>query len=136
MRGRGIAPLYRYDLNDRCNPSDNAALAIHELATNAAKYGALAVSSGRVRVSWLVDREEGEIWLRLSWAERGVHVEPATRRGFGTELISGRVPYELQGRGAIRIASAGAEARIEFPLRAGESILQTDASKLLGNDAV
>jgi PAS domain S-box-containing protein len=112
------------------------ALAIHELATNAAKYGALAVPSGHVSVSWLIAIEQGEPWLRLVWTESGVRTQPATRRGFGTELVSGRVPYELKGRGVLRIGSDGAEAIVEFPLRLGESILQTDASKILPAEGV
>jgi PAS domain S-box-containing protein len=107
------------------------ALAIHELTTNAAKYGALAVASGHVNVSWSVTAVQDEPWLRLSWAERGVRAQPAVRRGFGTELVTGRVPYELKGRGVLRIGEDGAEATIEFPLRHGDSILQTDAARQL-----
>lgn len=107
------------------------ALAIHELATNATKYGALSVASGHVSVRWFVENEQEDVWLRLTWIERGVQVQEASRVGFGTELVTGRVPYELKGRGSLRIGDSGAEARIEFPLWEGGSILQTDASKIL-----
>lgn len=111
------------------------ALAVHELATNAAKYGALAVPTGRLDVNWSIAREGEDPWLYLVWRESGVNVQPASRRGFGTELICRRVPYELKGRGSVNIDSHGAQAIIEFPLRPGESILQTDATKQLGEEA-
>ena len=50
-----------------------------------------------------------------------------TRRGFGRELIEGRLPYELGGRGRLEIGPEGARCRLEFPLRDGASILETDA---------
>ncbi len=103
------------------------ALAVHELATNATKYGALTSPSGRVRVVWSMMKDQGETWLSLSWTESGVRiVAPAPRReGFGTELITARVPYELRGRGSLEIRPGGVHAEIAFPLRPGESILQT-----------
>jgi PAS domain S-box-containing protein len=64
------------------------ALIIHELATNAAKHGALAATSGRVAVHWKVEETEGEPMLHFAWTERGGKpAEPPTREGFGTELI-------------------------------------------------
>ncbi len=63
-------------------------MAIHELTTNAAKYGALSVPEGSVRVSWdLVVNGEGKI-LRLEWTERGgPDVETPKRKGFGSTLL-------------------------------------------------
>lgn len=49
------------------------------------------------------------------------------REGFGAELIEMRVPYELQGRGALQFRSGGVRCEIEFPPSSGESILQTSA---------
>jgi len=61
------------------------ALVFHELATNAAKYGALSVSTGRVRVNWNVSGSR----VRMSWVESdGPEVALPTRRGFGTRLLS------------------------------------------------
>jgi two-component sensor histidine kinase len=62
-------------------------LLLHELATNAAKYGALSVEPGRVAVSWRVEARE-EAVLHLDWRERGGPPARApTRRGFGSRLI-------------------------------------------------
>jgi PAS domain S-box-containing protein len=64
------------------------ALIVHELATNAAKHGALASPSGRVAITWKVGDIDGEPALQFSWIERGGdRIEPPTREGFGTELI-------------------------------------------------
>ncbi|HVU64668.1 MAG TPA: ABC transporter substrate binding protein [Phycisphaerales bacterium] len=75
------------------------AMALNELATNAAKYGALSVQSGSVRVSWEVEPlDAGKRRLRLKWEEHdGPPVSPPTRRGFGSELIEGAIAYELRG---------------------------------------
>ncbi|MFJ7438732.1 HWE histidine kinase domain-containing protein [Methylorubrum thiocyanatum] len=113
-------------------------LAVHELATNALKYGALSVPEGRVRVRWTLFDKRGESWLGFDWAEDGVpgaetrnddrtEHPSMTRRGFGRELIEGRLPYELGGRGRLEIGPEGARCRLEFPLRDGASILETDA---------
>ena len=113
-------------------------LAVHELATNALKYGALSVPDGRVRVNWSSFEKRGEPWLGFDWAEDGVpeakiadereaNRRTGARRGFGRELIEGRLPYELGGRGRLEIGPEGARCRLEFPLRDGASILETDA---------
>ena len=66
----------------------NLALVIHELATNAAKYGALSNSDGKTSVRWSVEGAADQKRLLLSWTERdGPAVSAPTRRGFGTELI-------------------------------------------------
>jgi PAS domain S-box-containing protein len=104
-------------------------LAIHELATNAVKYGALGGSQGRVKVHWSTSSQGEETWLALVWRESGVQMAATAprREGFGTELIEVRVPYELDGRGELQFLPGGVRCEINFPLRPGESILQTDA---------
>ncbi|MFC5344516.1 PAS domain S-box protein [Brevundimonas staleyi] len=105
-------------------------LAVHELATNALKYGALARSDGTVTVRWTVAQPNGQPLLRLDWSEQRsppADWSPPTRSGFGSQLIEQRVPYELGGRGKIEVRPEGARAWIEFPLRSGDSILETDA---------
>lgn len=63
-------------------------LVLHELATNAAKYGALSSEAGTVRVSWNVTDTDGRTRLLMSWCERGGPVvKPPTRKGFGSRLI-------------------------------------------------
>ncbi len=103
-------------------------LAVHELATNATKYGAFSRDGGTLDLSWTVERRDGCDWLLMHWQEHGVSIlESAPRRqGFGTELIARRIPYELKGHGSFELKPGGVVCRIEFPLIPGESILQTD----------
>lgn len=72
-------------------PSDVAlsiGMAVHELATNAVKYGALSTETGTLSVSWSIDTREGRRSLLFWWVERGgPPVAPPTRQGFGTRLL-------------------------------------------------
>lgn len=104
-------------------------LAIHELATNATKYGAFARADGRLAIAWRIEERDREPWLVLDWTESGVPIVDAVprRQGFGSELIARRFPYELGGMGSFTLRPGGLASRIEFPLRAGDSILRTDA---------
>jgi two-component sensor histidine kinase len=91
------------------------AMALHELATNAAKYGALSNDAGRVEIGWSV--EDGGRRLALSWAERGgPAVAPPQRSGFGTRLIQHGLARELAGEVALAYDPAGVTCRIEAPL--------------------
>lgn len=104
-------------------------LAVHELATNATKYGALADSRGRIDIRWTVEPRDGIDWLRLHWRESGVQIAAAAprRSGFGVVLIEQRVPYELTGAGTLTFAPGGVQCEIAFPLIPMRSVLQTDA---------
>lgn len=90
------------------------ALVVHELVTNAAKYGALS-DSGFVEVDWKQD-EVGD--LRISWRERGgPPVKPPTRRGFGSTIIERTTSYELGGQADVRHVVGGLEADFIVPAR-------------------
>jgi two-component sensor histidine kinase len=100
--------------------SPKAALALtlmlHELATNAAKYGALAAETGRVDVGWSVRPGPSPV-LDLTWNERGgPPVTTPTRKGFGHTLIERSVRYELDGTAKLRFPPEGLSADIQFPL--------------------
>jgi two-component sensor histidine kinase len=95
------------------------AVLFHELATNAAKYGALSDGKGRVEIAWSCG--DGE-QLRLRWTERdGPPVNPPTREGFGTHIV-GRIVRE-QSKGDMRLDwnPAGLQCEIVLPI-AGKSI--------------
>lgn len=96
-----------------------AALAVsmilHELSTNAAKYGALSNGDGRIDIRW-ERRESGEGSLVLRWAEHdGPPVKPPEGRGFGTTLIERSVDYELGGRATIDYREDGVRCEIVLP---------------------
>ena len=108
-------------------------LAVHELAANALKYGALSVPDGRVTVRWDTVEKRGVPWLIFDWSEQGAPPRPqvtngnAPRRGFGSELIEARIPYELRGQGELVLEAGGARCHLEFPLGPGASVLETGA---------
>jgi signal transduction histidine kinase/DNA-binding response OmpR family regulator len=73
-------------------------MALHELATNAAKYGALSDSHGSVAIEWHVERQEQQSMLRLDWRESGgPAVAPPLHRGFGSRLIERGLAQDLSG---------------------------------------
>jgi len=73
-------------------------LVLHELATNAAKYGALSAPTGRISISWKVTADQGIGRLRIDWRERGGPlVKPPMRRGFGSRLMERSITHELDG---------------------------------------
>ena len=94
-------------------------MALHELATNAVKYGALSLPEGRVNVSWKLSQGEGASadapmkWLVLDWHETdGPAVAPPTRQGFGTLLIQRGLAHELGGGATLDFRPAGLHARL------------------------
>jgi two-component sensor histidine kinase len=94
-------------------------MAIHELATNAAKYGALSVETGQVAVEWGVEGHAGPETLSLIWRESGgPAVVPPARTGFGTRLIRTSLERELAGEVRLDYAAAGLTCRIAVPLAA------------------
>lgn len=96
-------------------------LILHELGTNAAKYGALSVDGGLVKICWVVapDLHAGEPLLKLHWEELGgPTVTKPSRRGFGTRLIQAVVRSELGGTVAADYAPDGLVCDIQVPCAA------------------
>ena len=92
-------------------------MALHELATNAVKYGALSNDTGRVMLNWdTVDGSSpGRLWLR--WEEiGGPPVSPPTRQGFGTRMIERALASELGGTAEIEYRPRGVVFTLEAPL--------------------
>jgi two-component system CheB/CheR fusion protein len=91
-------------------------MALHELATNAAKHGALAARGGSVRVAWKV-ANGAEPKVTLDWRERGgaPAAEPA-QHGFGLSFIERSLSYELAGQARFQFAKAGFRCELSFPL--------------------
>ena len=90
-------------------------LILHELATNAAKHGALAAPEGSVRLAW--EAAGGGERLRLEWREAGgPAVRPPERHGFGRTLIEEIVRHELKGTADLRFAPEGVIYRLDVPI--------------------
>jgi two-component sensor histidine kinase len=98
-------------------------LALHELATNAVKYGALSQAAGGLDVVWRIENEGKERWVVLEWKERGISlpggVRP-TRKGYGSQLIERALPYQLGARTELQFRSDGVRCAISVPLKADE----------------
>jgi two-component sensor histidine kinase len=97
-------------------------MAIHELATNAIKYGALSAPGGRLSLTWQLDRADGET-LRLSWQERG-GPPPASHRnpGFGSRVLNGTIQDQLGGRVVMNWEAAGLSCELEVPLHRARAL--------------
>jgi CheY-like chemotaxis protein len=103
------------------------ALVLHELATNAAKYGALSTELGSVTATWRLDAH-GDCELR--WRESGgPAVAVPARTGFGTSLIRRSVPFDLGGESEIDYAPQGLVARLSIPARFLENHSASDGDR-------
>ncbi|MFW5654505.1 MAG: HWE histidine kinase domain-containing protein, partial [Roseicyclus sp.] len=93
-------------------------LALHELVTNAAKYGALSREGGRVVARWDIEGAIGARRLVFAWQERGGPEIPAppARKGFGSRLIEQTLTFELGGAVTLDYAREGLRARFDLPL--------------------
>jgi PAS domain S-box-containing protein len=91
------------------------AMALNELCTNAAKYGALSAEGGRIEIDWKVADER----LQLRWEEKGgPAVEPPAERGFGSRLVERQLAHELNGMVQLQFLPSGVVCEIEAPLNA------------------
>lgn len=125
---RTLAPYFE-DVTDRITidgpsvrltpPAGTAlVLILHELATNAAKYGALSAQGGKLVLSWRLDNDENNANVHLEWTETCKHkINPPTRTGFGTRLIETSASYELHGSAKLDYRAAGLHCEIIFPLQ-------------------
>jgi two-component sensor histidine kinase len=103
------------DLRLRPKGAVALSMALHELGTNALKYGALSVDGGSVSLSW----RTGDSRFRLRWEERdGPAVSPPGRTGFGSRMIQRGLSAELQGEAHIDFRPAGVVCTIDAPLDA------------------
>jgi PAS domain S-box-containing protein len=122
---RQLAP-YISDANTMINgpdvtltPAETQAVAmvIHELVTNAAKYGALSSPNGRVSVSWDRTGTDAGTTLTITWREfGGLPIAAPVRSGYGSSLIRDLIPHELGGTVDLIFSPDGACCKIEFPL--------------------
>ena len=90
---------------------------LHELTTNAAKYGALSVPDGRVTVRWQVRNSPTRPLLMMEWREHGgPPVAAPTRQGFGSRFIEGSIATELRGTVRLAFDAAGLGCTMTVPL--------------------
>ncbi|HEY4368703.1 MAG TPA: HWE histidine kinase domain-containing protein [Steroidobacteraceae bacterium] len=96
------------------------ALALHELVTNAVKYGALRQERGHLHIAWTVTPrpDRSGSMLSLTWRETGVPMPQATprRRGYGTELLTRALPYQLGANTQLEFTANGVSCSIDLPI--------------------
>ncbi|WP_230292025.1 HWE histidine kinase domain-containing protein [Croceicoccus sp. Ery5] len=103
------------------------ALVVHELVTNAAKYGALS-DGGTVTVGWSLD---GDRNLAIRWEESGgPAVTAPTRRGFGTTIIHDSIPHELGGAASVEYRTAGLLAQFTLPGRHVAGVVEGSEARI------
>ena len=107
------------DIVLRSNSVQALAMALHELTTNAVKYGALGGPTGRLDVRWRVEREGGSPWIVVDWKESGVETAEAVGQrgaGNGRRLIEDALPYQFGARTSFVIEPDGVRCKIALPL--------------------
>ena len=112
------------------------ALLVHEMMTNAVKYGALSASSGRIMIAWEIDDRNQ---LVFTWEESGgPAVQMPKHEGFGSVLIKKNIPFELGGEATVRYELGGLQARFVIPSKfvgAGNSTVNNLPSAALNKPA-
>ncbi|GBR22714.1 sensor histidine kinase [Asaia spathodeae] len=120
-----IAPIERFHLAGPPvslgpNTATTLGLMLHELGTNAAKYGALSAEAGRVSLVWSVVTEEARRNLSLHWREEGgPPVAAPQSKGFGSRLL--QAGFGHQGSAAVAYPETGCDALFTLPLRQAQS---------------
>jgi len=114
--------------------AQNFTLALHELATNSAKYGAFSNATGKVQVTWTIEPDQSGSVLKFKWQESGgPPVSPPTRQGFGSQLLKGifsdvRLKYPVEGlRCEIVVHLVAASRRVSPQGSQADLPLQDDA---------
>ena len=102
------------------------ALAIHELITNAVKYGALKDPDGHLHVRWHCQPDDdGRPWLHVDWRETGVTMPdddaPAPGGGAGRELIERALPYQFGARTTYALTPDGVHCTVAMPISTREA---------------
>ncbi len=106
------------------------ALAIHELASNAAKYGSLSNGTGRLSVTWSVEQRAPGPVLTLNWSETGGPiVRPPTRRGFGSTLIERGLAHELDAEVTQAFLPEGLRCTITIPMTTEIDLVHVEGEK-------
>ena len=115
--GEGNAIVEGGDIALAADATQSLAMVLHELVTNAAKYGALSTPGGRVRVRWERQQHNGDAsaGLIVEWREaNGPTVVAPSRLGYGTSVIEDLIPYELGGAVDLAFAADGVRCTIAW----------------------
>ena len=93
--------------------AESLSLAMHELTTNAVRHGALSADGGRISVLWEVEDSA----LHLTWQEKGIATKEPERNGFGMELLTRILPYDLDARTSVEFGGEGLQFTLDMSLK-------------------
>ena len=98
--------------------AESMSLAVHELATNAIKHGDAGRNGGRIAVSWRINGQDGnDRKLEFEWVEKNSNGGKKPRRkGFGYELLTRSLPYDLEGTTKLELGPEGVRFNLEAPV--------------------
>ncbi|MFS8066916.1 MAG: sensor histidine kinase, partial [Byssovorax sp.] len=113
----GRFSLIGEDVRLRPEAAVTTGMVFHELATNAAKYGALSLPSGHVQVTWSLNAGAAGQWIHLEWLERqGPPVQAPRRKGFGSRLIERDLGRQLAGDVRLEFLPGGVRCVMDLPM--------------------
>lgn len=120
----GIAEIAGPSVELAPNAAQAIALALHELATNAVKYGALRHPPGKLEINWHLQEKGGDTHVILNWLETNVDMTDSLltprRTGYGRELIERALPYQLNATTKLEFTAEGVRCSVELPLERTE----------------
>jgi two-component system CheB/CheR fusion protein len=98
--------------------AESMSLAVHELATNAIKHGPAGADSGHISIKWQLNGDGGDEQLDFQWLEPSDGSIPKPKReGFGFELLTRGLPYDLNGKTSLELGTGGVEFNMQVPLQ-------------------
>ena len=129
--GHSLVSLMGRNINLEPKAAITVSLCLHELATNAAKYGALSTEDGGVSVSWSKTMRDGVLWMSLLWTEiGGPPVTVPVRSGFGRTLLERVFAYDVKGKASLDFKQSGVTCELLIPY--DRVVEQRTPSKLPG----
>ena len=106
------------DVSITSGPALSLSMVLHELCTNAVKYGGLSVSTGRISISWMISDDDPKRFI-LKWVESGgPAVQEPGRKSFGSQLIERALPGQLNGEARLLFHPLGLTCEVNIPLTA------------------
>ena len=108
--------------------AESMSLAVHELATNAIKHGDAGRNGGRIAITWQINGDDGQKKLEFEWIEQASNgqLKKPGRKGFGHELLTRSLPYDLEGATKLQLGPEGVRFNLQAPI---DALVENGASE-------